>query len=184
MYTQFIKMVLLYQFARRAISKNMPSQCLTTNYKQLSMTWKKSDQTYVRKQESPPSWMQESYHPLCSKYTLCCSSWGVTPPSWPGWGGTPWGNPPSWTGMNGYPTPSWPGIGVPLWPDLEWGSPCPDLGWGYPLSRPRMGLPHPHHPDLGWVYPPSRPGMGVLPLFRCGLTNWKQYLPPLFVCGR
>ena len=77
------------------------------------------------KQESPPAWTQEAYHPPCSKYSLCCPNWVPPTPiltwprGYPAGGGTWPGYPPR------VPLPSWPG-GVP------------DLGTppaGYPPSR-------------------------------------------------
>ena len=57
--------------------------------------------------------------PLCSNYTLCCSSWGYPP------------YPDLKPDINGGRVPqSWPGMGYPH-PYLGWGSPHPDLGWGY-----------------------------------------------------
>ena len=102
----------------------------------------------------------------------------------------------------GYPIPG-PGGGVPH-PDLVGGypryphlqtwdgvppPPCLDLGWGTPPARPGMGYPPPARPGMG--YPPARLGMGYPPRPDWGTprdvnwqTNWKQYLPPSFGCGR
>ena len=58
------------------------------------------------KQESPPAWTQEAYHPSHSKSSLCCCF--LT-------GGVP--HPESVPPMPG------PGMGVPPCPDLRWGPP-------------------------------------------------------------
>ena len=70
--------------------------------------------------------------------------------------------------------------------------PCPDLRWEHPpvLTWDR-GTPH---PTLRWGTLPSWSGIGIPPIGRtavppppksgCGLTNWKQYLPPSLGCGR
>ena len=83
-------------------------------------------------------------------------TWG-TPPSRPDQGGTPsnhgtlgyLGVPPvqTWDGVP--PTQTWDGVppytwnGVPLYPDLGWGTPHPELGWGTHPSRPGWGTPPP-----------------------------------------
>ena len=89
--------------------------------------------------------------PPCSKYSLCCSVWGVPRvPPWT-WDGVP---PRTWHGV-----PPGPGMGYPPYLDLGWGTPpYLDLGWGTPLPRPGMGYPH----TWTWdgVTPLPRPEMG------------------------
>ena len=125
------------------------------------------------KQESPPAWMQETHHPLRSKYSLCCSVGGVpgVPPTLHTWSGVPHpdlvlGGYPIQTLSGGYPIQTWSGgtphhpdlrwgtpqtwDGVPPYLDLGWGTPHLDLGWDTPLPRPGMGYPL---PDLGWGTP-------------------------------
>ena len=80
------------------------------------------------RQESPPAWTQEAYRPPCSKYTLCCSSWGYPLPRF-GWGVVP-------------PSPSRP--------EKEY--PPVRTGQGYPPSG-RMGVPSPGS-QMG-INPPS-----------------------------
>ena len=38
--------------------------------------------SYTKKQESPPAWTQEAYHPPCSDYSFCCPILADHPPSW------------------------------------------------------------------------------------------------------
>ena len=109
------------------------------------------------KQESHPAWTQESYRPLRSKCSLCCSvlGWGGGVP-WSGWGITPsW---PGWTGGRrlhhhdlagwgrDYPILTWLGVGYPI---LSWpGVPYPDLAGGT-LSWPGTGGGE--YPILTWL---------------------------------
>ena len=124
-----------------------------------------------KKQESPPVWTQEAYHPPCSKYSLCCSTWvppqAGYPPilTWLGgtYLGTPWqGTPPSWTwqgpprlDLAGYP-PGWTWQGTP--PGWTWqGTPlgvCPMAFWEMLQSI------------MGYGYPPE-----------CEQTNKVKLLP-------
>ena len=81
--------------------------------------------------------------------------------------------------------PSRPGWGTPHHPDLAGIPPHhPDLA-RVPLIQTWLGYP-PHHPDLAWYLPPPIQTWPVYPPLR-GVdwqTNWKQYLPPSFGCGR
>ena len=68
------------------------------------------------KQESPPAWTQEAYHPPCSEYSFCCPNW-VLPPllTWPG--GVPYlGTPQQGTPSQGTPPARVPPSRVPLLP--------------------------------------------------------------------
>ena len=144
-------------------------------------------------QESPPAWTQEAHRPPRSRSKYLLFRWGGVPPqTWDGvpppskvgvppqrWG-TPfqgWGTPP--------PVQGW--IRYPPCPRLDWVPPPPVQGW----------IRYPHPPIQGWIeYPPPKkkvwtdwnkefnPKHGVPPPPGCGLTNWKQYLPPSFGCGR
>ena len=88
--------------------------------------------------------------PPCSKYMLCCSSWGYPNPC-----------PGTWHGQ-GVPHPADRGYSIPLMgvpPDLGWGSPHQQYG-GIPPLGLDGGTPH---PDLGWEDAQSWPGMGHPP---------------------
>ena len=115
--------------------------------------------------------------------------WGVTPSQVqgdpiPGLGGTlshvqggtlsqVWGDPIlTWSGgtLGISPVQTWDGVPPSPEPDMEWGTPQPDLGWGTPPTWygvfPQTWLGYPPPRDVNWE------------------TNWKQYLPPSFGCGR
>ena len=101
-----------------------------------------------------------------------------------------------------YPS-SHDGVGYPI--QSRWGVPHPVIRGYPPPSRPGWGTPPTtqtwpgyllHHLDLAGVPPttiqtwsgyppaPSRPGQGTPPRGVDWQTNWKQYLPPSFGCGR
>ena len=115
---------------------------------------------YPPQQESPPAWTQETYRPLRTKYTLCCSSWGYPlhhPDQGPDLGG---GTPHQQDGIP--PTPSRLHGGIPC--QEEWRYPHEE-GWGTPSSvESRLGTSPP--PGVDWH------------------TNWKYYLSSFFGCGR
>ena len=100
----------------------------------------------------------------------------------------------------GYPIQSWVG-GVPH-PVLAGGTPSSPGGWGYPIQSWPGGYPiqswpgrypiqswpgggvHPHTIQTWIGVPPHQPD-GVPPCQGVDWqTNWKQYLPPSFGCGR
>ena len=117
----------------------------------------------MSKQESP-TWTQEAHRPPRNKCSLC---WSVSRPG--GGGGTPI---ESRLG-GGTPIQSW------------WWYPHLGLGWGTtpppPPSGPAMGYPpSPDRPDGLTLPPPPH----THPQSRCELTNWKEYLPLSFGCGR
>ena len=117
------------------------------------------------------------------------SWWGGVPIQ--SWRGVPhpdmMGGTHSSHGGKGYPIQSWWG-----------GNPSSHGGGGdTPSSHGRgyLGYP-PHHPDLAGVppphsdlagVPPPHPDLAGVPPPNRGVnwqTNWKQYLPPSFGCGR
>ena len=107
----------------------------------------------IRKQESPPVWMQEAYRPPCSKYSLCCPNW--VPP------------------QPGYPPAGYPLARVPPGQGTPWqGTPLA----GYP---PRQGTPParvPPHPP-GWTWqgtPPAAPWHSG----KCCKALWDMGTPP------
>ena len=82
----------------------------------------------LEQQESPPAWMQEAYHPLCSEYFFCCPNWVPPLLTWPR--GVPY---------LGTPFLTWPGgtlLGVPYLgttPILTWlGGTLPGQDGGIP----------------------------------------------------
>ena len=129
----------------------------------------------IQKQESPPVWMQEAYHPPCSEYSFCCPNWVPPHPlSWPGWGVPYLGTP-----LAGYP---------------QQGTPHPDLAGGTPPGYPRQGnspswlggqyLGTPSRvppwvgspsrvPPLAGYPPPAGPGR-VPPLGVCPMAFWEM----------
>ena len=104
------------------------------------------------KQESPPAWTQEAYHPSCSEYSFCCPNWVPPILTWPGG----WGY-PAMGGGGGYP------IWVP--PVLALGVPCGGYpaGGGYPARGvPCQGYPTwVPHPGLGGTLPKGVPYLGT-----------------------
>ena len=135
------------------------------------MCWK------LTEQESPPAWTQEAYRPPRSKYTLCCSCWGVPRVGTPAGGrGTLGGCPPA----GGYPRQAPPARGYPSWVPPARGTPGgrPLPGGGYPRWVPpaRRGVPQAGAPLSGpWMgYPPPGPGKGVPP----PTWTWDGVPPP------
>ena len=133
--------------------------------------------------------MQEAYHPLRSKCSLCCPNGGGYPiQSWvegcthpvlavtggypiQSWLGVPhprsrWGVPHHPVLAGGYPIQSWPG-GYPI--PGPGGYP-PSAGWGTPLDL-GLGTPSPSRPGMEYTLqldgvpppPPPGPGMGYPP---------------------
>ena len=80
----------------------------------------------IGKQESPPAWTQEAYHPPCSKYSLCCPNWVPPRPGYPPARVSPRldlsGYPPR-LDLAGYP----PGCPMAFWEMLQ-----SIMGYGYP----------------------------------------------------
>ena len=105
----------------------------------------------ILKKESPPVWMQEAYHPLCIKYSICCPI--------PGGGERGRGK-----GMG-----EWGGKGRG-WVPHHWTGGVSHLppGWGSPhMNRARVP------PPTSWTWPGVPPGVNRLktlpsPSFRCG----------------
>ena len=135
------------------------------------------------KQESPPAWTQEAYHPPCSEYFFCCPN-GV-PPSLPS------RVPPILTWLGGYPAG---GEGVPYLGTPWQGTPSrvpPSAGYpptGYPLAGylPQLdlvGYPPGVCPMAFWEMLQSIMGYGYPPPVDRQIDGWKDrcvskhYLP-------
>ena len=117
----------------------------------------------IYKQESPPVWTQEAYHPPCSEYSFCCSILAETPPT--DWPPPQLADPPHWTDPHSWtdPPPSWTDPPWLDWPPLAGLTP-PCLDW-----PPLAGLNPPTWTDPLWLdWPP--PGVNKL-------TKWNYYLP-------
>ena len=108
---------------------------------------------FTVKQESPPAWTQEAYHPPCSEYSFCCPT-RVPPGGYPSPGTPPGGYWGPGTPPGGYPSPGTP--------------PPPPRGGGYrgpgipPGGVPKSGgVPGPRYPPGGVPGPRYPPGGGT-----------------------
>ena len=154
----------------------------------------------IKKQESPPAWTQEAYHPPCSEYSFCCPT-RVPPPGGRGYltrvppggyltrvppqGGVP---DPGTPGGSSTPGGTWPGyppgggLGTPgggSWPRYPpWGGTWPGYPGGVPdLGTPLQGGTWPRYPPRG-VPDPGTPAASWHS-GKCCKALWDMGTPPV-----